>query len=177
MIKFSTKWRAYFFLLIMISLFSIFPSIKADIQQVDQITCTSPTSSTSLSPGDTTYITWITTGQIFIIQIDIYNGNVLKYTLEETFNDGSLKWRVPYTIEMGSDWRVKISDYDDYRIYDWSDYFKITLGESILVKIIIAITVVGVVGVIGIVILINYIIKSRRYHKKLKEILRKFEIS
>ncbi|MFX1432175.1 MAG: Ser-Thr-rich GPI-anchored membrane family protein [Promethearchaeota archaeon] len=164
MIKFSKKRSIYFFLFIMISLFCIFPFIKASTQQTNQITCTSPTSNTSLKPGDNTYITWSTEGGIEIIKIDIYKGSVLKYDIEETNNDGSFLWRVPYSIEPGPDWRVKVSDYFDEGTYDLSDYFEIT-QEFTIIDIF---GILGILGIIGIIVLgvVGVIILIRINKKK-----------
>ena len=64
------------------------------------------------------------------MDIDIYKGNTLKYTLSGVPNNGSYIWTLDEGIETGGDWRIKISNSDDSSEYDWSDYFYISTTHA-----------------------------------------------
>ena len=89
------------------------------------ITVTSPSSSSSWQPGTSHYIMWVSTGTIINVDIEIYKGNSLRYYLYDVSNTGSSFWLIDEDIELGTDWRIKISNADDSGQYDWSDYFEI----------------------------------------------------
>jgi len=90
------------------------------------ILITSPISSSVFESGYS-YITWTTTGSIDYIIIDLYkNGNFLETIDSYDYNDGSYSWYIysdDYTDS--SDYQIKIRDYDDGSVYDYSDWFDI----------------------------------------------------
>ena len=89
------------------------------------ITITSPTGTSSWQVGSAKYITWTSTGNIQNVDLEIYKGTVLKYYLYDIYNIEIKMWDIPEDIEIGTDWRIKISNSDNSAQYDWSDYFEI----------------------------------------------------
>ena len=90
------------------------------------ITITLPTSYTIISSGYND-ITWTSTGSIDYVIIEMYkDGYFLETITSWTYNDGSHSWYIyddDYTDD--SDYQIKISDWVDDSIYDYSDYFTI----------------------------------------------------
>jgi len=78
-------------------------------------------------------IVWSSKGMISHVNIDIYKGPNLEYTINETENDGIFNWTLPGYIHPGSDWRIKITSTYFLNVYDWSAYFEIYAITSILV--------------------------------------------
>ena len=88
------------------------------------ITITSPTSYDTFENGIND-ITWTSTGDISDVKIELYkNRYFLETIISTTNNDGSYSWYI-YDDEYtdNSDYQIKISDYDDNSIYDYSNYF------------------------------------------------------
>ncbi|MHA2055777.1 MAG: Ser-Thr-rich GPI-anchored membrane family protein, partial [Candidatus Hodarchaeales archaeon] len=94
------------------------------------LTVTNPSSSSSWKPGSTQIITWSSTGNIIDVDIDIYKGNVLKYYVSDVSNLGLYSWTIDENIELGTDWRIKISNSGDSSENDWSDYFAISSAQA-----------------------------------------------
>ncbi|KKN38249.1 hypothetical protein LCGC14_0755570, partial [marine sediment metagenome] len=100
--------------------------IKLDIIEVKTLTIGLPTSTSTFKSGYN-YITWTSTGDITYVTIELYkNGVFLKTVKSWTSNDGSYSWYI-YDDEYvdGSYYEIKISDYYDSSIYDYSSYFTI----------------------------------------------------
>ncbi len=100
--------------------------VTIDAYIVKTITINTPISTDTFSTGYN-YITWTSTGSIDYVQIDLYkNGAYIETLSYYTDNDGSVSWYI-YDDEYtdGSYYQIKISDYDDDSIYDYSDYFTI----------------------------------------------------
>ncbi|MCP6718614.1 MAG: DNRLRE domain-containing protein [Patescibacteria group bacterium] len=89
------------------------------------MTITSPTSSSSWQAGTIKSITWTSTGNLLNVDIEIYKGAVLMYYIYDVSNLGIKLWDIDAAIEIGTDWRIKISNSDNSAQYDWSDYFEI----------------------------------------------------
>lgn len=77
------------------------------------ITVTSPSNSSFWKASSPQYITWTTTGTIINVDIEIYKGVTLKYYVYDVSNTGSYFWIIDGDIEVGSDWRIKVSNSDD----------------------------------------------------------------
>ena len=92
------------------------------------ITVTSPSNSSSWKVGSSHSITWTTTGTIINVDIEIYKGDTLKYYIYDVPDYGFKLWEIDEDIEVGTDWRVKVSNSDDSSQNDWSDYFTIYKG-------------------------------------------------
>jgi len=97
------------------------------------ITVTSPSSMSSWAPGSSHFITWLSTGNIVNVDIDIYKGGIQMYYVSGASNDGLYTWTLAEDIEQGTDWRIKISNSDDSGESDWSDYF--TISTSVVPSI------------------------------------------
>jgi hypothetical protein len=92
------------------------------------IRITNPTSSSSWEIGIWYNIEWRTTGNITAVNIEWYKGNTFKDDLTNYANDGNqdyLLWYIGDDFEPGTDWRIKVSNYDNTSQYDWSEYFEI----------------------------------------------------
>jgi len=99
--------------------------VDIDIEKVD-ITITSPASYDTFVAGYND-ITWKSTGSISSVKIELYKSGVFLETITSwTYNDGSYSWFI-YSDEYTDDWnyQIKISNYDDNSIYDYSSYFTI----------------------------------------------------
>jgi len=98
------------------------------------VTVTEPTGSTVWSQGNPVDITWISTGAISNIKIDLYKGITFEETIiSSTENDGTYTWtEVTPSLVDGLDYKVWISDASESGIYDESDEFPIE-GKSVTV--------------------------------------------
>ena len=91
------------------------------------ITVTGPISSTIWTKGDSSNITWTSTGAISNVQIELYKAGAFQETIESsTVNDGNFTWtQVNPTLTDGSDYKVRISWVSDTGVFDESDEFTI----------------------------------------------------
>lgn len=96
------------------------------------ITITNPTSVDKFSSGNV-YITWTSTGSFDYVRIELYkNGVFLKTISSTTYNDGSYDWYI-YIYDDYTDssyYQIKITDYYDDSIYDYSNYFSIEIESE-----------------------------------------------
>ena len=98
------------------------------------ITVTNPSSSTKLFEWDYYTIRWTTsTDTISDVKIELYKGSTFMEEITPysgyTTNDGSYDFYVSSSNDYkGTNYRIKISDYDDPQVYDFSDYFSINIG-------------------------------------------------
>lgn len=93
-----------------------------------EITVTNPASTSTWE--DYTYytITWTSQGLIEDVIIQLYKGSTLVEDITYTYtkNDGEYEFYVSSAENYeGDNYRIKITDYDDSRVYDYSDYFSI----------------------------------------------------
>ncbi len=110
--------------------------------EAESIAVTSPTSSSSWKVGTIHSITWISTGDINRVDIDLYKDDTFIEAITPYIaNDGSYSWNIPIDLEFGSNYQIKIYKYGDDSVKDFSDYFEInddegsgTGSESIIVS-------------------------------------------
>ena len=106
------------------------PQLKWVYTETAEITVTSPATSTTWQEGGTYTITWSSVGSINDVTIELYKGStqIEEITFISTENDGSYSFYVSSLgdYEEGDDYRIKITDYDDENVYDFSDYFSLT---------------------------------------------------
>jgi len=104
--------------------------ISFDITYAKSITIYSPRS-TDLFENDCNDIQWTTTGDINQVRIELYIGNTfLEVINPQTYNDGSYSWCLSSSDTYdGSNYRIRISDYYDGSIYDYSEYFTIEIEQ------------------------------------------------
>lgn len=94
-----------------------------------EITVTNPSSSSSWQEGNTYTITWNSEGSISRVTIELFKASnqIEELTFLYTENDGDYNFYVSLLedYEEGDDYRIKITDYDDQNVYDFSEYFSI----------------------------------------------------
>ena len=141
-------------------------TIQVDVSiEYKSITIISPINTDTFLSGYN-YIAWISTGNIDYVKIDLYRNGVYLETLSlQTINNGGYSWYI-YDDEYidGSNYQIRILDYNDNSIYDYSEYFTIesevvimpgqTMTNmmlsimSLLIPIIIIVLVITIAGVL-----------------------------
>jgi len=138
--------------------------------EVDKtITIISPKTNDVFDNGNN-YIEWSTTGTISNVRIELYyGGSFLEVIDSQEYNDGSYSWYLSssniYTLS--SNYRIRISDYNDNSIYDFSDYFTIEIEpqpepDSESKDKIIGIDLIPLIAIISLVTIVPLIIITRR---------------
>jgi surfactin synthase thioesterase subunit len=85
------------------------------------ITVTSPNGGESWLAGSSENITWIDNISENVT-IDLYKGGVFHSVIStSTSSDGSREWDIPFTLEAGADYTVKITDVSNPNTFDFSD--------------------------------------------------------
>ena len=105
-----------------------YPQLIWTYPETVDITVTSPASSDNWQDYNTYSITWTSVGPISQVIIQLYKGAtfVEDITFLYTDNDGDYSFYVSSSKNYnGTDYRIKITDYDDANLYDYSDYFTI----------------------------------------------------
>ncbi len=106
------------------------PQLKWIYTETAEIAITNPTSSSDWQEGSTHTITWTSLGSITRVKIELFKASnqIEEITFMYTDNDGSYEFYVSglSDYQEGSDYRIKITDYDDSNVYDFSDYFTIS---------------------------------------------------
>jgi len=100
-----------------------------EITAPDSITVTSPTASSSWQAGSTNSITWISTGSITNVDIDLYYlGSFHSTIASSTSNDGTHSWTLDSSYANYADsYKIRIEDSSAPTTYDYSaTYFEIT---------------------------------------------------
>lgn len=98
-----------------------------------EITITNPTASSIWVEGNIYTIQWTSIGIIEDVNIQLFKGTTLieDITFTYTDNDGEYNFQVSYIKNYnGTDYRIKITDYDDPNVYGYSDYFSINVGSG-----------------------------------------------
>jgi hypothetical protein len=106
------------------------PQLKWIYTETAEITVTSPSSSSGWQEGGTYTISWSSVGSISEVTIELFKAStqIEEITFISTENDGSYSFYVSSLgdYEEGDDYRIKITDYDDENVYDFSEYFSLT---------------------------------------------------
>ncbi|GAH47968.1 unnamed protein product, partial [marine sediment metagenome] len=126
------------------------------------------------------YINWDYTGDIDYVTIELYRGTTFVETIAVwASNTGSYEWKIYYSDGYdGSNYRIKISDYYDSSVYDFSNYFTIE-SHSFLERILPLVLIIGIpisIFVISIIIVVHHIRKKKREISPVKEELTKSNI-
>jgi len=100
-----------------------------------EITVTNPTSSTNWAEISISTIQWTSTGDIEDVKIELYKGATFIEEITDLFgytaNDGLYDFYVSSAENYdGTDYRIKITDYDDPTVYGYSDYFSINVRSG-----------------------------------------------
>jgi len=99
-----------------------------------KITVTRPNDSDNCSCLGSYKIRWNASDSIINMKIELYNGSeYIKDLNEITKNDGVYTWTISndHYYTNGTQYRIKISDYNDRDVYDYSDYFGINIDYSL----------------------------------------------
>ncbi|KKL64298.1 hypothetical protein LCGC14_2166430, partial [marine sediment metagenome] len=90
------------------------------------ISISNPSSSSSWEPRTSRTIMWSSTGDIDEVNIALYNNTYLIEAIDNrVFNDGRYAWTIPSYLEEGSNYKIRISDYNNATIYGDSESFEI----------------------------------------------------
>ncbi|MCH7772240.1 MAG: hypothetical protein IIA49_14700, partial [Bacteroidetes bacterium] len=97
------------------------------------ITVASPNGGENWQAGTTKSITWVD-NITENVKIELFKGGVFHSEISNLTNsDGSKTWDIPFGIESGSDYKVKITKIDDDSTYDFSDEYFTIVGNQITV--------------------------------------------
>ena len=97
----------------------------------EEVNITSPSSSTSIEPGEGYTIRW-TDNFSDNVKLDLYKGSSWQQTIaSSTSSDGSYSWRAPTSLSSGTNYRIKIRNVNDSSVYDYSSYFTIEPDEEV----------------------------------------------
>ncbi|MFW9939411.1 MAG: DNRLRE domain-containing protein [Candidatus Thorarchaeota archaeon] len=118
-----------------------------------EITVTNPSSSSNWKESNFYTIRWTSIGNIEDVKIDLYKGSSfieeITWVLGYTENDGKEDFYVASAENYkGSDYRIKITDYNDVSVYDYSDYFSINVENEAPFNIL-GYNVFIIIGIIG----------------------------
>lgn len=105
-----------------------YPQLIWTYPETVEITVTSPVSSDYWEELNTYTIKWSSVGSISRVIIQLYKGMTFieDITYSYTDNDGEYDFYVSILEDyFGTNYRIKITDYDDSRVYAYSDYFSI----------------------------------------------------
>ena len=99
------------------------------------ITVTNPTSSSNWVEWNTGTIQWTSTGNIDNVKIELYKGATfveeITSALGYTINDGAYDFYVSAAENYdGTNYRIKIIDYDDPNVYGYSAYFSMNVRSG-----------------------------------------------
>ncbi len=100
-----------------------------------EITVTNPTSSSNWVEWNTYAIQWTSTGDIDNVKIELYKGATfveeITSALGYTINDGEYNFYVSTAENYdGTNYRIKITDYDDPNVYGYSGYFSMNVRSG-----------------------------------------------
>jgi len=99
----------------------------------NQVTVTSPNGGESWAAGTTRNITW-TDNINENVMIDLYKGGTFHSIIStSTSSDGTRNWSIPFTLESGTNYKVKISSVDDPGISDFSNSNFTIVGNQVTV--------------------------------------------
>jgi subtilisin family serine protease len=104
-------------------------AIQAVKNSEPEVNITSPTSTTSIEPGESHNIRW-TDNFNDNVKLELYKGSSFQQTISSsTPSDGSYSWMVPTSLSSGTNYNVKIRNVNDSSVYDYSSYFTIIQGN------------------------------------------------
>jgi hypothetical protein len=90
-----------------------------------EVNITSPTSNTSIEPGESYTIRW-TDNFNDNVKLELYKGSSWQRTIaSSTSSDGSYSWRVPTSLSSGTNYNIKIRSVNDSSVYDYSNSFTV----------------------------------------------------
>ncbi|MFX0148929.1 MAG: Ser-Thr-rich GPI-anchored membrane family protein, partial [Candidatus Hodarchaeota archaeon] len=127
------------------------------------IIITVPIGSSSWETGTSNYIYWTAPSTISNVKIELYNNDVFVMEISSsTLNDGEYYWTIPSTLEVSSQYQIKISDESDSSTYDFSDYFEIKQPVSEEFPLVLIITISAVSGGSIAAVVLFYLLRRRK---------------
>lgn len=138
------------------------PQLIWTYSEIAEIAIKSPKENDKWEDFNDYSIRWSSKGSISRVKIQLYKGTtfVEDITYSYTDNDGEYDFHIWSSEDYyGTNYRIKITDYDDSRVYDYSDYFSINVYDFtttfldwlILLWIFLPIIIIG--GFIAIIII------------------------
>jgi len=152
------------------------PQLQWVYTETAEILITNPTSSVNWQEGNTYTITWNSLGSITRVKIELFKASDLieDITILYTTNDGSYDYYLASYLDYqaGSDYRIKISDYDDSNVYGFSDYFSLNSGTTnndsdlpFSIPNYNMFLIIGISGLIAVILIKNVTKKLNTTHK------------
>ena len=106
--------------------------ISEYFQILTLITILTPDSSSVWYSGKPNSIMWSTKGNITHVDIELWKGSMFSSSIvNKTVNDGQYTWIIPYEVNSGIDWNIKIINSYNTSIYAVSEYFEIYTKKSL----------------------------------------------
>jgi len=92
------------------------------------LTVTSPVSSSTWIRGTENTISWTSTGILANVKIELFlNDTFALEIIASTPNDGDYSWTLPSDLDLSTLYQIKLTDVSNALIYDFSDYFEVTV--------------------------------------------------
>ncbi|MFX1374351.1 MAG: Ser-Thr-rich GPI-anchored membrane family protein [Promethearchaeota archaeon] len=108
-------------------------SDEFEIYSRPDLLITNPHDISHWEAGKSYYITWTMSARSNIthVNIDVYKGTTLMYSLGTTESDGEYLWNIPDDPPPGDDWNILITDFHNPSTFSKSDPFEIYTDKSI----------------------------------------------
>jgi hypothetical protein len=95
------------------------------------LTVITPDSASSWRRGTENTISWSSTGILVNVKIELYLNDTLELEIiASTPNDGDFSWTLPLDLDPSDLYQIKLTDASNALVFDFSDYFEITLPSS-----------------------------------------------
>lgn len=92
------------------------------------LTVTSPDISSTWIRGTENTISWTSTGILTNVKIDLFlNDTFMLEIIASTPNDGDYNWTLPSDLDPSTLYQIKLTDSSNALIYDFSEYFEVTI--------------------------------------------------
>ena len=95
------------------------------------LTVTSPVSSSAWIRGTENTISWTSTGILANVKIELFLNDTFVLEINaSTPNDGDYSWTLPSDLDLSTLYQIKLTDVSNALIYDYSDYFEVTIPSD-----------------------------------------------
>lgn len=158
--------------------YSDYFAIECETPEVEKIITIGTPAITNTFTSGYNYIYWTSTGDISYVTIKLYKNGVFLETIDfKEYNDGTYSWYIyddDYTD--GSNYQIRVSDYNDDSVYDYSSYFTIeceTIPDDnpAIEKLFWWILIISVISIITSAIIIPIVIIQKRKKRDLEEVI------
>ncbi len=107
------------------------PQLHLSYMETADISVTNPTSIDNWKVSYTYTIQWNSTGSIDGVKLELYNSSTfVEEIVEYVINSGEYSFTVNPSKNYDTEYRIKIIDYTDSRVYGYSDYFSISIAKD-----------------------------------------------